>query len=209
MDNLNRSTIDDNNKEDKIKYPRFELFLIEYSEIAFIYAAIPTFMKAVIGVITGILLFVHKSQYDDCKKSNDMLFGFLLGQMIFFYYFALVYANLILQLIPYLDRLTIAFGLFISYFFLNTGWTLWGINVLITTGCKNSVYYGIAAFTIAFALSVDLILLIGFIVLFVKKRKTNSVTNIDIKRNSKNNMLEKYNSEAMNLSESSRIISPS
>ena len=100
---------------------RFEVLLMEYSEITFIYTAVPTFLITLIGLLTGVLIFVHRSQYEDCKKSNDMLFGFLLGQMIFFYYFALIYANLLLQLIPFLQTLTVTFGLFVSYFTLNTG----------------------------------------------------------------------------------------
>lgn len=150
----------------------FEKFLSEYSEIAFIYTAIPTFLLTFIGLLTGVLLFAHKSQYEDCKNSDDTLFGFLLGQMIFYYSFSLIYANLLFQLIPFMSSLTVTFALFVSYFVSNTGWSLWGIDSVSKTGCGDSVYAGMASFTIAFSLLFDLVLVVSFVVLVIKKRKS-------------------------------------
>lgn len=150
----------------------FGRFLVKYSEFIYIYPAVPTFLLGLIGLLTGVILFVHNSEYQDCKNSSDMLFGFLLGQMIFYYSFALIYANTLFQVLPFLHTLTVTFSLFLSYFTLNTGWSLWGISVLIDTGCDGSVYAGMAGFTIAFTLCFDLILLIGFIALIIKKNSS-------------------------------------
>jgi hypothetical protein len=145
-------------------------FLEETSEITFIYTAVPTLMLALIGLLTGIILFVHNAQYQDCKTAEDMLYGFLLGQMIFYYSFALIYANLLLQLIPYLNDLSLTFALYSIYFTCNTGWSLWGIDVLTVTGCPHSVYYGMAGFTIAFTFAFDLVLIVGAAIMVIRKR---------------------------------------
>ena len=107
-----------NNKEDESTLGRL---LEDYSEITFVFTAVPTFLLALIGLLVGILLFVHNAQYQECKTGNDMLYGFLLGQMIFYYSFALIYANLILELIPLISSLTVTFYLYVAYFLLNTG----------------------------------------------------------------------------------------
>ena len=152
---------------------QFEKFLSQYSEIAFIYTAIPTFLLMIIGQITGIFIFVHRNEYYRCKNDSDMLLGFLIGQMIFFYSFTILYANLLFQLIPYLNSLTASFISVSAYFLSNTIWSLWGIDVLVQTGCTDSVYYGIASFTITFTLLLDLALGISFVVLLIKKRKSS------------------------------------
>ena len=51
------------------------------------------------------------------------------------------------------------------------------------TGCDNSKYAGIGAFTIAFTLCFDLVLLISFIVLIIKKRTSNVAPEPNSKRN--------------------------
>ena len=150
----------------------FEQFLSAYSEIAFIYTAIPSFLLTFIGLLTGILLFVHKGQYEDCKDSDDTLFTFLLGQMIFYYSFLLIYANLLMQLIPFMNNLTVSFVLFMTYFLGNTGWSLWGIDSVLKTGCGSSVYAGMAGFNIAFTLLFDAVLAVSFVVLVIIKRRS-------------------------------------
>ena len=169
MDHLRITTL---KAEDLKSIPKsdFQLFLAQYSEIGLIYTAIPSFLLSFIGLITGIILFVHKKQYFKCKNNDDMLFGFLLGQMIFYYSFFVLYSNLVFQLIPKINSLTVTFILFVVYFVTNTGWSLYGITVLEETGCIWSVYAGMAGFTIAFSLLLDLAILISFIVLIVKKR---------------------------------------
>lgn len=162
----------------------FEGFLSEYSEIAFIYTAVPTFLLTFIGLLTGVLLFAHKSQYEDCKNSDDTLFGFLLGQMIFYYSFFLIYANMLFQLIPFMKSLTVTFALFVTYFVSNTGWSLWGIDSVSKSGCGDSVYAGMASFTIAFSLLFDLVLVVAFVVLVIKKRRSQPAQEVDA-RNSK------------------------
>jgi hypothetical protein len=159
----------------------FEQFLSTYSEIAFIYTAIPSFLLTFIGLLTGILLFVHKSQYDDCKNSDDSLFMFLLGQMIFYYSFLLIYANLLLQLIPLMNNLTVTFVLFVTYFFGNTAWSLWGIDSVVETGCSSSVYAGMASFNIAFTLLFDLALAVSFVVLVVIKRRSQPAVQAEVR----------------------------
>jgi hypothetical protein len=155
-----------------VEKSKFERFLSEYSEIAFIYTAVPAFLLMMVGQITGILLFVHRDEYYNCKNTDDMLMGFLIGQMIFYYSFTIIYANLLFQLVPYLYSLTASFISVSSYFLANTAWSLWGIDVLVETGCDESVYAGIASFTIAFSLMIDLVLAVSFVVLVVLKRRS-------------------------------------
>lgn len=155
-----------------IKKSEFEKFLSEYSEIAFIYTAIPTFLLMIIGQITGILIFVHRDEYYGCKNSNDMLLGFLIGQMVFYYSFTIIYANLLFQLVPYFNNLTASFVSVSAYFLSSTIWSLWGIDVLVQTGCSDTVYSNIASFTIAFTLLFDLALGISFVALLIKKRRS-------------------------------------
>lgn len=155
-----------------VQKTKFVKFLSEYSEIAFIYTAIPAFLLMIIGQITGILIFVHRNEYYRCKNDTDMLWGFLIGQMIFYYSFTILYANLLFQLIPYLNNLTASFVSVSAYFIFSTIWSLWGIDVLVQTGCTDSVYSGVASFTISFTLLFDLALGISFIVLLIKKRKS-------------------------------------
>lgn len=178
---VKRNTLALEESTEKLDFTRFGSFLLEYSEVAYIYTAVPTFLLALIGLLTGILLFVHKSQYELCRSSNDMLFGFILGQMIFYYTFALIYSNLLFQLIPYLYSLTGTFILFLCYFISNTGWALWGIQVLTLTSCENSVYYGIGTFTIAFTLAFDMVLLIAVIIISCKKKTAEIVPKPELK----------------------------
>lgn len=187
MEAIKKTTLVAEEETEKLDRTAFGSFLIEYSEITFVYTAVPTFLLALTGLLTGILLFVHKSEYDDCKKSNDMLFGFLIGQMIFYYSFGLIYANLLFQLVPYLHSLTVTFILFACYFISNAGWTLWGIQVLTVTGCDHSTYYGIASFTIAFTLAFDLSLLVATIVVFFRGRKNNVAPKENAKKSVKEN----------------------
>lgn len=175
MDNLRISTL---TTKDLKSGPKsgFQLFLAQYSEIGFIYTAIPSFLLSFIGLITGVILFVHKKEYFRCKKQDDLLFGFLLGQMIFYYSFFVIYSNLLFQLVPMVNSLTVTFALFIVYFVGNTGWSLFGITVLEDTGCIGSVYAGMAGFTIAFSLLFDFALMISLIVLIVKKNRKVKVS---------------------------------
>lgn len=149
----------------------FEEFLSRFSEIIYIYTSIPAFILTFLGLLTGILLFVHKSEYYDCKSSTDPLFALLLGQLIFYYSFLIIYSNLLFQLIPFLNTLTVTFTIFITYFILCLIFSLWGISAINSTNCSDSVYAGMAAFNISFNLLFDLSLFISFIALVIKKRK--------------------------------------
>jgi hypothetical protein len=91
--------------------------------------------------------------------------------MIFYYSFLVIYSNLLFQLVPKAHNLTVTFGLFTTYFITNTGWSFFGISALNETGCPDSVYAGMSAFTISFSLLFDLMLLVAFIVLTILKKR--------------------------------------
>lgn len=149
----------------------FEEFLSQYSEIIFLYTSIPTFLQTFIGLLTGILLFVHKSDYYNCKSSSDPLFALLLGHLLFYYSFFILYSNLLFQLVPFLTSLSFTFASFLTYFTLSLIFNLWGISALSSTSCSDSVYSGIAGFNITFNLLFILLLIISFTILLIKKRK--------------------------------------
>lgn len=165
--------MDNDSKSSKTtqKKSKFELFLSTYSEIVFLYTSLPTFILNFLGLVTGILLFVHKSEYYSCKSSDDPLFALLLGQLIFYYGFFIIYSNLLFQLIPALNTLTVTFALFLTYFILCSIFNLWGISALSATECQDSVYAGMAGFNISFNFIFDLALLLSFIALAIKNRK--------------------------------------
>ncbi|OMJ68607.1 hypothetical protein SteCoe_33889 [Stentor coeruleus] len=160
----------------------FEKFLIEYSEVAFVYTAVPTFVLVLIGLLAGVILFFYR---DQCEGSDqdDELFAFLLGQMIFYYVFALIYANLLFQLIPKMHSLTATFILYLIYFTFNTGWSFWGIEVVASPNdcARSKAYWGMSIFMIAFTLFVDVLLVIGVVVVALQKKKARVATHNDEK----------------------------
>ncbi|OMJ70358.1 hypothetical protein SteCoe_31690 [Stentor coeruleus] len=151
----------------------FEKFLIGYSEVAFVYTAVPTFVLVLIGLLAGVILFFYKDQCEG-PDQDDELFAFLLGQMIFYYTFALIYANLLFQLIPKMHSLTVTFVLYLVYFTFNTGWSLWGIEVIATPNdcARSKAYWGMSIFMITFTLFVDMLLIIGVIVVALERKKS-------------------------------------
>ncbi|OMJ80722.1 hypothetical protein SteCoe_18974 [Stentor coeruleus] len=178
MEGIRKSTL--KFKERNRSKKDFENFLIEYSEVAFVYTAVPTFVLVLIGLLAGIILFFYK---DQCEGKDDEVFAFLLGQMIFYYSFALIYANLLFQLIPNMNSLTVTFALYFVYFGTNTGWSLWGIEVISSpNNCiENSAYWGMSIFMIAFTLFMDILLICGIIVVYIQRKKARVAAEINIK----------------------------
>lgn len=157
----------------------FEKFLIEYSEVAFVYTAVPTFVLVLIGLLAGVILFFYRDQCEG-PDQDDELFAFLLGQMIFYYTFALIYANLLFQLIPKMHSLTATFALYLVYFTLNTGWSLWGIEIVAAPNdcAKSKAYWGMSIFMISFTLLVDVLMVIGVVIVALQRRKARVATHV-------------------------------
>lgn len=180
MEGIRKTTL----KFDERNRPKgdFEIFLIEYSEVAFIYTAVPTFVLVLVGLLAGIVLFFYKDQCEGNDQDNE-IFAFLLGQIIFYYSFALIYANLLFQLIPNMHSLTVTFALYLVYFASNTGWSLWGIEVVSSPSdcAESSAYWGMSIFMIAFTLFMDLLLIIGILIVYIQRKKSRVAVETNIR----------------------------
>lgn len=116
-------------------YSRFYEALNQRSEIYYVYAGIPTILMFFLSIVTAAVLHTNREEYFDCKADEDYLYGYLLGEIIFTYVFVLYYANLVTEIIKPLCNLVVTFVFFLLFMISNSGWALWGIDVMINTNC--------------------------------------------------------------------------
>jgi hypothetical protein len=154
----------------KYKTP-FGKFLNQKSEFFFIYPGVPAVLMFFSAIITSAVIHDDRDDYDDCKSDFDLLWGFLLGQIVLFYIFLLSYANLVLEMIRFISDLRFYLVFFIIYCFLNTAWTVIGIYYVLDSDCDfDDTYYTLMAWINIGLFSLFLLIMIiaGLVVLCKK-----------------------------------------
>ena len=120
-------------------YSKLYEALYKRSEIYYIYAGIPTILMFFLSIVTAAVLHSYRNEYFDCKASEDYLYGYLLGEIIFTYVFVLYYANLVTEIVKPLCNLVLTFVFFLVFMISNSCWALWGIEVMIETNCVRNM----------------------------------------------------------------------
>lgn len=134
------------------------------SEVFYVYPAVPVSVMFFASIVTAAFLHVDRTEYQDCKSHNDFLYEYLLGQVCLYYSCALVYANLIFELVPWGRNLMASFVYFVLYCLTNTAWGVVGAYYLAQSDCDMSYYY-LTAINVAlfFAFLISMVVVISVV----------------------------------------------
>ncbi|CAG9311692.1 unnamed protein product [Blepharisma stoltei] len=127
----------------------FERKLESKSEIFYLFPALPSFVLFVASMFTAVIIFTNYSEFYDCSSANNELWEFLLGEMIAYYTYIIIYANVLLSVFPILKRISVTLLLMICTILFMIAWNIYGIYAISRSSCEDTVYYSLSAVLIA------------------------------------------------------------